>query len=264
MQSKCFAVNEKDTSSVKGMLAKKLHSLGFTQKDISSMLSITQPMVSRHLKQPLKSSKPIEKALDFLIRAKKPSFYFIISDGPVASEEEYIITTRENIITKGREDAILAIKNAVEKLKDKNLGSLLPKVKVNIAHAMDSASSRDDIAAVPSGLVFVNGILRSYSEPEFGASHHLSEILIYAMKIGNVKSVMNIKYDENILKKIRKEGLKCCFLDDGYKVQKPLKDFDILIHTGSFGIEPTTYIFGKDCEDAAEKVLRISSQRFSK
>jgi len=139
---------------------------------------------------------------------------------------------------------------AIEKLKEKDFSTVLPKVKVNIAMCVAGAESKEDIAAVPSGLIFVEGFLKSYINPEFRASSHLASVLLKIRKIDNsIKSIMNVQFNENLKKAIKR-------LKVG-KLNKETKECDIIIDEGGFGIEPCAYVLGKDAVDVVNKLLGI-------
>ena len=74
-----------------------------------------------------------------------------------------------------------------------------------------------------------------------------------------VNSIMNIKYDKDLVK----SGLESGLLTEDYKLKSSDKNkknidmIDMLLHKGAFGIEPCIYILGKDAMDVAKKVLKI-------
>ena len=212
MLSKCVVVKENDAAKVKAMVAGKLHKEGFTQQDISKMLNITQPMVSRYLKQNFRDKrldKIAERAFELMAKPKKAVFSCIVSDVKILPGKDYFVSTRESIILGDKSQVISCLVEGIEMLKDKNLAPLLPKVKVNMAMASENSKTKQDIAAIPSGLIFVDGILKSHSEPEFNSSSHLASILLYVRSINSrLRAVMNTRFDNTILDKIRKSKVQ--------------------------------------------------------
>ena len=261
MYTQCFVLDEREIYGARRSLAFILHQRGLTQSRISQILRITQPMVCkylRHQKSGARFDKSMELMADCIIQSKNSSFTYVMTPERLDNKTEYFLSTKDSLLTAGKSETIQNIINAVELLRNKNFYSLLPKVKVNIAMRLNNSSSKNDIAAIPSGLIFVNGYMKNYSEPEFNSSNHLSMILAYATGFKTeIKSVINIKFSKEIMKKIRKQKLKFDFFGNNYKLKGKNSDFDALIHRGSFGIEPATYVFGENAVEAVKKCLNI-------
>jgi len=259
MYTKCVVLDEAEISNIKGQLVAALHQRGLTQSKISQMIHITQPMVCKYLKRQkskMHLDRSVESIADYLIQSKNPSFSYVITSERLMDNNEYFLSTKDSLLTAEKSEVIENMLCAMELLRNRNFSGLLPKVKVNIAMRLNNAPSKNDIAAIPSGLVFVNGSLKTYSEPEFGSSNHLSMILTYASGLNReIRSVINIKFSKEIINKIKKQKLKFDFFDDNYKIKT--KNFDVLIHKGYFGIEPTTYVFGENAVDAIKKCLNL-------
>jgi len=229
---------------IKQQLAWALKEKGLTQSQISRLLQITQPMVSKYLRSRPEISKSTQQLAEKVFKAQNLSISFLFATEQIP-EGEYYLATKENIPTRARFAAIAELKDAIELLRKKDLSFFIPKVKVNIAYALEGAESKQDIASIPSGLVFVKNRLSHYAEPEFGTSSHLSSLLLNLKK----RCVMNIKYSPLRLKDVRH-----AFMEDDYSIDE---DADVLIHKGSFGIEPAAYVFGESPEEVIRKVLSI-------
>ena len=83
---------------------------------------------------------------------------------------------------------------AIGRLDSRLLLPVLPKVGMNIAACLNSATSPQDVAAVPGKINAVEGELRTHGKPQFGSSKHLAEMLLEARKNDSSKSaIMNIR-----------------------------------------------------------------------
>ena len=238
MLETCWVVPEK-SAAVKAALARKLRKKGYTQRQIAEALEITQPSVSAYLKKRGGDSGLIDS-----LPEGKVHFSTLITTKKI--EGKFSLATPEHLLTNEKREILDELHQAADLLKGKDLSSLLPKVKVNFAMAVKGAKGKGEVAAFQSGLVFAKGKLVAFSEPEFGASGHLSQILLY-VKARNpqIGAVMNLKFE--------KRGAR---LDENYQVKKGrLENF--VHHPGGFGIEPALYVFGKDAIDVARKVLSL-------
>lgn len=261
MISKAIIIEGDNISRVKSLISRKLNEKGFKQSEISSFLHITQPMVSKYLMQE-ESDEYLEDFADSIIgiieRQLNINFSIAITEDKIPSESNYFISTKEHILTNEKSVAIQNINMAIEMLRGKDLSRILPNVKINIAMAIRNPNSREDIAAIPGGLIIVNNYLRMYNEPEFGTSKHLSQILLYAMKLNkSIFSVMNIKFNREILQELKRQKFLYYFLKDNYTLAPKKRDFDALVHKGLFGIEPSCYVFGFNAVASVEKCCKL-------
>lgn len=148
----------------------------------------------------------------------------------------------------------------------KGVGSLVPEVGMNIAYSTIYPMDKSDIAAIPGRIRRMpdGGIV--YSMPEYGASDHLSRYLLKIRSYDNsIRVVMNIRYDEKLLERLRKGGLSISYYDRSseppdirnregrtvqWGVEQAVKRFggvpQIIYHMGDVGKEPMIVIFTKD------------------
>ncbi|HLC95813.1 MAG TPA: thiamine-phosphate synthase family protein [Candidatus Nanoarchaeia archaeon] len=255
MPVRCLVV--KDVVAFRSALARKLHQQGYTQSKISHLLDVTQPMVSNYLAE---TSDRYGDLADNLLReinkGKKTLFSHIITTEVIPESGDQYIATKEEILTDEKSDILHAITAALESLRDLDCKPVLPEVKMNIAMIGDKGATKKDIASIPGGLIFIRGQLKTYLEPEFGASDHLASLLLdLRKKQPEIKAILNIKYSDDIRKRIRKASLKAAVADNMYHTKA--HDFDLLIHKGSFGIEPISYVCGIDAMDAVHKLKRL-------
>ena len=166
---------------------------------------------------------------------------------------------------------------AVEELKKKNIVDFIPEVGMNFAYAlpMPYAKSIDDVLGI-EGRIVRAGKKAKAGEIKFGASRHLAKAILKAMEFdSNVRAVMNIKYDEDVLKRLRRR-FSVSFYDRQEEpeeikkregatipwgievaISKAKKVPDIIYHTGDIGKEPMILIFGKNPKDVLRKFDEI-------
>jgi hypothetical protein len=122
---------------------------------------------------------------------------------------------------------------------------------VNLAYALEGAASREEVASFPGRLPDVEGRFREVRGPEFGASHHLSSILLSALRSDRRnRAVINLRFSPQVSSALRKLGWEYTTLEKGRGKGKdgPPKVVtgkdQLVVDPGDFGIEPCLYIFG--------------------
>lgn len=254
MLAECVVVEERHIPPLKSMLARRFYSQGLTQRQISSLLHITQPMVSKYLseKKEFAVLKPFADTITFrLKRQPQLSFHALITSQNVVSSA-YYLSTKEHILTPERQQILASLKHALESLHGHDFSSLIPSVKINMAACIPLAKKKVDVAAIPGGLIFVQGKLTVHLEPEFGASNHLASLLLLVQRQRPIiAAIINLKYNAVVQKALSSSGIVHAQLGQNYSLPSK-KKYAALIHRGSFGIEPTLYILGKDAGEVAE------------
>jgi len=151
---------------------------------------------------------------------------------------------------------------------------LVPEVFTNIVMALKDAKGVADVAGIPGRLVRIRGRVTALMDPEFGVSSHLAKVLLAVMKVNsNIRSAINLKYNDSVLKIIKKLNLKYMVLhrDPNYKgkedqliafaeaaVRKGDGWLDVIIDEGGFGIEPNAYFFDESATKLTDRVVRIA------
>lgn len=258
MLAECVLVDTESITPIKEALCAKLHDLGYRQTEISRILKISQPMISNYLKN--KPSKNVGNSandiLNIIRKENDLSINYVFSK-PIKANSACFLASRDRLLSRPRSEAISELEELLKEIKKLNLKDVLPKVKTNIAVAISGAKSKDDVASIPGGLVFIKGKLEHYSPAEFGSSSHLSNLLTEIMKQhGNLNLIMNIKFSEDILRKIRHAKLAHAYLDDKF-IPKIQGEVDILIHKGGFGLEPCTYILAENKDQLLSKLKKL-------
>jgi len=260
MPVEVFLIRGEQTIHLKKAIARILYSKKIEQSKISILLNLSQPMVSNYCSSNEKISDNIMKIAQEItekINDKQSiNFQTCITFLDKNIEGNFLIADKNEILTDENSKIIDNLKQAFYKLKEKDINSLIPEIKINVAMSKKNAKKSDDVASFLNGLIITDGKITEYNSIRFGKSRHLSSLLIKFGKSLNANAIMNIAY----IKEIEKTKFKTSFLTKDFKLKNANKYFDILIHKGDFGIEPCAYILGKDAIEVTDKLLKIAEE----
>ncbi|NIQ40379.1 MAG: bifunctional hydroxymethylpyrimidine kinase/phosphomethylpyrimidine kinase [Proteobacteria bacterium] len=168
------------------------------------------------------------------------------------------------------------LKGALEKLRSKHIGRLIPEVQSNLGFALPYAESSEDVAAFPGRIARLGDSIATVSGPEFGASTHVGRIILTLMRRNpEFRSVMNIRFSEEIVSACDAVGLQVRSFDRAdepkhikeregssleWGTELVLKDGivpDVIFDRGDVGKEPMVRVIGKNPEEVVRKILKI-------
>ncbi len=214
--------------------------------------------------------KAVSKAKHFISDAIRFSLNIGKGRGPI---NPYAWVGREIVKYRVIED----LKAAVGVLRQKSIGQFIPEVRSNLGFALPYAQSPEDVAAIPGRITaFKNSIAISY-DPEFGASRHISRVILTAMKYDpDMRSAMNIRFNKDIIERCKslkfkvrsferqyepkeikeKEGLSLAWGVESV-IEKENVVPDIIFDRGDVGKEPMIRVMGRDPGDVVRKILKI-------
>lgn len=155
---------------------------------------------------------------------------------------------------------------------------LIPESQSNIGMALSFARTRDDVAAVPGRIVKLPAQVKASSSPEFGASIHVANTILAAMRFDpTVRSAMNVRYSKDLIDACNRLGLSISSYErklepseikqregatTAWGAEEAIKRSgavpDIIYHDGDYGKEPMALVLGKSAVDVAKSVVRIS------
>ena len=260
MVEEAILVKLGDSILLKKAIAKALYSRNVDQSRISEILKISQPMVSNYCSSEEKIPKNIinfaEIISDKIINGQIANFHTCISFSDKSIEGNFYIAGKNEVISEENNKIIDNLTEAFLLLKGRNISGLLPEVKINIAMAKDKAENSADVAAFLNGLIIAEDKVTSINGIRFGTSKHLSSLLLYLRRLIDVRAIMNVAYIEDL----NGIGLSHGFLTKDFKFKDSKKSVDILLHKGDFGIEPCSYILGKNAVDVVNKVIKIKEE----
>ncbi len=218
--------------------------------------------------------KAVQNAQRFVIEAIKRGLSIGKGFGPIHP------TGRVSDLSS-RMDVLKILKEALKMLAEEDgFASLIPESGSNLVMAIEDASDIDDVASVPGRIVRVNGGFRPVSEPWFGGSKHVARAVLTAMKHDpTVRSAINIRFDEKILKAVEELNFSISSYDRskepaeikysegmtvpwgiGEAIKSAGRVTDVIYHRGDFGKEPMIIIFGQDAFEVVRKVVMISKK----
>jgi len=167
------------------------------------------------------------------------------------------------------------IKRAVRIIEDSTaFPKIMPEVSVNLVVSTKSPKGEIDVAAMPGRIVNVKGRARGLLAPEFGVSHHMARVLLgLHSKFPSITASMNIRYDDEIAKILKKNRIEYVMTDSSSRegtdpvlqsMQKLLvkieKQPQAIVDAGGQRIEPITYLFGESAVEVVKEAIRISQQ----
>lgn len=160
------------------------------------------------------------------------------------------------------------IETAVQRIQGMDIDPLSPQVRINIAQATSDAEDSMDVAAIPGRLVPLGKEVRTLAPPEFGASRHLSSLLLAMMKRDPaLKAVMNIRYDPSMDTILEQAPFTASYLDrtifsnlEEFIASSEWQKGEVVVDSGDFGIEPCAYIFGSTAPGVVEKAFKLMTE----
>lgn len=153
----------------------------------------------------------------------------------------------------------------------------IPECQTNFVYSSSNPSSLKDVMGLEGRIVRTGEIGTVAGNLRYGGSKHVaSAVLEVAKKFSSIRSGVNLKYDNDTIKKAISKGMKVSSYDrkeeplenkkkDGHTVPWGISTAisslktppDIIFHRGDFGKEPMILIFGKNPEDVLRKILKI-------
>ncbi len=162
------------------------------------------------------------------------------------------------------------------------IANLIPEVQSNLVYALPAlyAKGLEDVAGVPGRIVRVGNRVRPMGEPAFGASRHVANYVLTAMKFNpSIRAAMNIRFDRRVLKAAEELGLRIGFFDrreeppevklkEGasipWGVETVVKRLgfvpDLIYHEGDWGKEPMAVILGESPIEVVRRVIEIAKK----
>lgn len=216
----------------------------------------------------------IRVAKIFVTNAIKNSLAVGQGSGPVNPSGDVVILADKFSVYSN-------IRKAVEILESNGsvVTNLIPESRSNIGMAIADAQDYSGVIAVSGRITSLPGKrVKASAEPEFGASKHIANAILAAMRHDRrVRAAMNIIYEPEILESCHKLGLVVSSYD---RKQEPpevkrkegattawgaeqailsSKTFpDVFYHIGDFGKEPMMVILGRDAVSVAETAVKIA------
>ena len=259
-------------------LARNLKAANWSQAEIADIMGSTQSTISRMAHRDLPEmagtsdestidgwAHEISMALRQLGPKSKPSrtrFVMEIAFAPGQVLRFDKSLTGTDLDSDQEQSSLLKrLEWAVSRIDVNRLKDLMPAVGMNIACCLDTARSTAEVAAFPGKISIVDGKLRHHETPKFGASKHLSNMLIDSRVYDKSKTaILNIQQGaekEKIETICEDLDLNLTFATKGDLV--PHQGIDVILDEGAFGWEPSLYILAHNPLELVDRMHRLIS-----
>jgi hydroxymethylpyrimidine/phosphomethylpyrimidine kinase len=213
----------------------------------------------------------VKKAKTFVAMAIRSGLSLGKGTGPT-NPSAYVLKEIE------RHRVIQELKRAIEILREKKIGHLIPEVSSNLGYALPQAERMEDVAAFPGRIVRFKDSVATSSDPEFGASQHVANIILTVMKFDpEYCSAMNVRYSKENIAQLRRKGFLVGHFDRrlepkrlkekegsslewgvGEVLRKMKRVPDFIYDEGDVGKEPMIRVLGRNPMDVVQKILQIA------
>jgi hydroxymethylpyrimidine/phosphomethylpyrimidine kinase len=176
-----------------------------------------------------------------------------------------------------RHRVLQELKKAFEFMKEAKVASLIPEVSTNLGYALPQAEGIEDVAAFPGRIVRYKNSVTALGDPEFGASKHVANIILTAMKFDpDCCSAMNIRYSKETVIGLKREGFLVGHFDrrlepkrvkeqEGFSLEWGVREVlrkskrvpDFIYDEGDVGKEPMIRVLGRNPLDVVQKILKL-------
>ncbi|MCJ7749196.1 MAG: bifunctional hydroxymethylpyrimidine kinase/phosphomethylpyrimidine kinase [Desulfobacterales bacterium] len=214
-------------------------------------------------------AEALRKAKVFITMAIQSGLALGKGTGPT-NPSAYVLREME------RYRVIQELKKAIEVLKVEKVGYLIPEVSSNLGYALPNAEGIEDIAAFPGRIIRFEDSVATLSDPEFGASQHIANIILTVMKFDpEYCSAMNIRYSKENAARLRGKGFLVGHFDRRFEpkrvkqregsslewgvgevLRKLRRVPDFIYDQGDVGKEPMIRVLGKNPVEVVEKILK--------
>jgi hydroxymethylpyrimidine/phosphomethylpyrimidine kinase len=215
-------------------------------------------------------AEAVRKAKTFITMAIRSGLSVGKGTGPT-NPSAYVLREME------RYRVIQELKRAVNVLKEEKIGHLIPEVSSNLGYALPQAEGIGDVAAFPGRIVRFKDSVATLSDPEFGTSQHIANIILTVMKFDpEYCSAMNIRYlKENLAQLKRKKFLighfdrrlepKRIKAEEGSSLEWGVKEVlkrmkrvpDFIFDEGDVGKEPMIRVLGRNPLEVVGKIFKV-------
>ncbi len=243
---------------LRGRSCRILSKEGWTQSNLGKALGVSQVMAGNYIHT---LSKNYNEPMESDLQEAATILAEILKSGEASRWTLKIIVDNQDLIINfpvqdTKEKVLIKIAEMRTRLES-FIPLLSPQVRVNIAIASNDAIEISDIAAFPGRLTPIGGKARPLSSPKFGASSHLSELLLSIRKFNSqVSTIINLRWDSIISDLLKELDVVSAILNrtgDDLSIPDFAVGAEALIDEGGYGFEPSLYIIGQD----QDRVCRI-------
>jgi len=302
MRPPCEIAQKDYLPAVRSGVARLLRESGLSQNEIARRMDVTQAAVSKYLssshpERTLVATEPLAKAISRRILNDEPADA-IVRDicstcmgfrigGTICTEHRRLVESLETancqICTTllgggkpslaGKAHVLDDMRRAIESMERSSVfHRLVPQVRANIVACEKDATTASEVAAIPGRITLVGGFARALMPPEFGASSHTAEILLWAKSNWvRVRACLCISGSPEVVRSCEKHGTKVLHVPRpaatadaiARQVRSRVGRFSasktIGVHVpGGVGLEPILYILGASAQDLVRTACDIA------
>ena len=308
MRPPCELVTRDFLPSVRARTAIALRNKGLSQSEIARKMDITQAAVSKYLSQPTSATREDDatSALAQKLADMMASESCEIDETTKAVCSACMYLRLGSTICQSHRKAVPRLKQADCQICSELLGGreptlsghaqvladmevalreieasdhfalVMPQVRANLVACDANASSDADVAGVPGRITLVNGRAVAHEGPQFGASRHTAQLLLWAKnQWPRIRACLCISGRDNVVQAAETQGF---FV---YKITNPATDAHAItesaneavrkqavmksllpaIHVpGGIGVEPILYLFGPSATELGKDCIKISEE----
>ncbi len=281
--------------TVRSMLAHRLKAEGLRESKIAQLMGLSQAAVSKYLRgrvkvEPIFLKHPgVEATVATIARglsSGKMSAFLALAEmeGLIRRLEDRgaLCTLHESLMPELAElgcslcisaaSPMVEGQRVLEELRAalvhlqalRGFPALIPNVGSNLALAREGAGDPSEVAAVPGRIYEMKGSLRIPAPPEFGASHHVAEVLVALHSLDpRIRAAINLRCTEGILEACTSQGLVALEIEASYegrgeRIRRRVEEGKVVprvvFHRGGFGVEPILYLVGTSAKEIVEEV----------
>ena len=150
------------------------------------------------------------------------------------------------------------------------------EVGTQIAMALPFPRGRMDVAAIEGRIVKIRGKLKAVGPARFGASRHIANIILTAMRYDpEIRAAMNLHYNPRLVEAFKRIGCKIAEFDRSrepaeikhvegkslsWGTEEAIRTIgevpDIIYDRGEVGKEPMIRVLGRDALEVVNKALK--------
>ena len=170
------------------------------------------------------------------------------------------------------------LSSAVDKFVNlKNIQKQIPECQTNFVFSKKRPMSINDILGISGRIVKAGDRAIVAGNIKYGGSRHVATAVLHVgKKFPEIRSCINIRFDEKTLQKLQKKKFKILSYDRAnephqvkskenssisWGIKEAIKDTkvppDVIFHRGDFGKEAMILIFGKNPADVIDKLNSI-------
>ena len=278
--------------TIRSMLAEALRERGHTQREIATMLGLSQSAVSKYVHGDIERTERVsddERVRDLVERLAdglgsgrlRPVEALVEAEACISKLEQGVVAElhAEAVPELAPEDAAAihdtggrlqasvrvraSVRQGLRVLENTSgFAQHIPAVGSNLVESLPDPEGIEDVAAVPGRILDVRGQVTIPGEPAFGVSQHVAGVLLAARRGGSdARAALNVRYDRQLRDALVERGHQAAEFDAETNTETAVPaalgdrpDTAVLYQTGGFGVEPVLYALGSDAPTVARRL----------